>query len=97
MRTSKHKKISNLSDEELAALKTLKSNNNIVVYKANKGNCIVILDKDAYMRKAEEILKGKQFEPLSNDKFHREREQFNKYIFSLFKKGIIDNKLRFQL
>ena len=49
------------------------------------------------MRKAEEILKGKQFEPLSNDKFHREREQeFNKYAFSLFKKGIIDNKLRFQ-
>ena len=50
------------------------------------------------MRKAEEILKGKQFEPLSNDKFHREREQeLNKHIFSLFKKGVIDNKLRFQL
>ena len=50
------------------------------------------------MRKAEHILKGKQFEPLNNDKFHREREQeFNKYIFSLFKKGVIDNKLRFQL
>lgn len=48
MRTSKHKKISNLSDEELAALKSLKSNNNIVICKADKGNCIVILDKEAY-------------------------------------------------
>ena len=98
MRTSKHKKISNLSDEELAALKTLKLNNNIVICKADKGNCIVILNKDAYMRKAENILKGKQFVPLDNEKFHREREQeLNKYIFSLFKKGVIDNKLHFQL
>ena len=31
MRTSKHKKISNLSDEELAVLKSLNSNNNIRV------------------------------------------------------------------
>ncbi|CAF1439256.1 unnamed protein product [Rotaria sordida] len=98
IRTSKHKKISNLSDEELAALKSLKSNNNIVICKADKGNCIVILDKEAYMKKADDILKGEQFEPLNNDKFHREREEeLNKYIFSLFKKGVIDNKLRYQL
>ncbi|CAF5112568.1 unnamed protein product, partial [Rotaria sp. Silwood1] len=50
------------------------------------------------MKKAEEILKGKQFEPLNNDKFHREQEEkLNKYIFSLFKQGVIDNKLRYQL
>ncbi|CAF2086784.1 unnamed protein product [Rotaria magnacalcarata] len=98
MHTSKHKKISNLSDEELAALKSLKSNNNIVICKADKGNCIVILDKEAYMEKAEDVLKGKQFEPLRNDKFHRKREEkLNKYIFSLFKQGVIDNKLRYQL
>ncbi|CAF4600906.1 unnamed protein product [Rotaria sp. Silwood2] len=98
IRTSKHKKISNLSKEELTALKSLKSNNNIIICKADKGNSIVILDKEIYMKKAEEILKGKQFEPLNNDKFHREQEEkLNKYIFSLFKKGVIDNKLRYQL
>ncbi|CAF3538239.1 unnamed protein product [Rotaria sp. Silwood1] len=98
IRTSKHKKISNLSKEELAALKSLKSNNNIIICKADKGNSIVILDKETYMKKAEEILKGKQFEPLNNDKFHREQEEkLNKYIFSLFKQGVIDNKLRYQL
>ena len=75
MRISKHKKISNLSDEEPAALKSLKSNNNIVICKADKGNCIAILDKEAYMKKAEDILKGQQFKPLSNDKFHRERRR----------------------
>ena len=98
MRTSKHKKLSNLSDEEVAALKTLKSNNSIVICKADEGNCIVILDKEAYMRKAEDILKEKQFVPINNDKLHREPEQeLNKYIFSSFKQGVIDNKLRFQL
>jgi hypothetical protein len=98
IRTSKHKKISNLSDEELAALKSLKSNNKIVICKAAKGNCIVILDKEAYMRKAEDILKGEQFQQLSNDKFHRVREgELNKYIYSLFKEGVIDEKLRYQL
>ncbi|CAF3828851.1 unnamed protein product [Rotaria sp. Silwood1] len=64
IRASKHKKLSNLSDEELAALKSLKSNTNTVICKADKGSCIVILDKEAYMKKAEDILKGEQFEPL---------------------------------
>ncbi|CAF4132797.1 unnamed protein product, partial [Rotaria sordida] len=85
-------------DEELAALKSLKSNNNIVICKADKGNYIVILDKEAYMKKAEDILKGDQFELLINDKFHRKwEEELNKYIFSLFKEGTLDNKLRSQL
>jgi sugar-specific transcriptional regulator TrmB len=98
MRTSKHKKISNLSDEELVALKSLKSNNNIVICKADKGNCIVILDKESYIKKAEEILQGKQFEVLNSKNFHREREnELNKYIHSLFKEGVIDNKLRHKL
>jgi sugar-specific transcriptional regulator TrmB len=98
MRTSKHKKIRNLSDEELSALKSLKSNNNIVICKADKGNCIVILDKESYMSKAEEILKGKQFEMLKDDKFHRKREEeLNRYVYSLLKEGVIDRKLRFQL
>jgi hypothetical protein len=98
MRTSKRKKIRNLSDEELAALKSLKSNESIVICKADKGNCIVILDKESYIEKAEEILKGKQFEMLRDDKFHRKREEeLNRYVFSLFKEGIIDQKLRYHL
>ncbi|CAF1536028.1 unnamed protein product, partial [Rotaria sordida] len=86
MSTSKHKKIRNLSDEELVALKSLKSNKSIVICKADKGNSIVILDREIYMKKAEEILKGEQFQLLNNDKCHREREtELNKYIFSLVK------------
>ncbi|CAF1378830.1 unnamed protein product [Adineta ricciae] len=98
MRASKHKKINNLSDEELVALKSLKSNKNIVICKADKGNSIVILDREVYIKKAEDILKGEQFQQLDNDKFHQEREdELNKYISSLHKDKIIDSKLRYQL
>ncbi|CAF5011502.1 unnamed protein product [Rotaria sp. Silwood1] len=98
MRTSKHKKINNLSDEELAALKSLKLNNNIVICKADKGNSIVILDREVYMKKAEDILKGEQFEQLNSDTFHLEREEeLNKYILSLYNDNVIDSKLRHQL
>jgi hypothetical protein len=98
MRTSKHKKINNLSDEELAALKSLKSNNNIIICKADKGNSIVILDREVYMKKAEDILKGKQFVQLDSDKFHLEREEeLNTYILSLLNEKVIDNKLRYRL
>jgi hypothetical protein len=97
-KTSKHKKIKNLSDEELAALKSLRSNNNIVICKADKGNSIVILDREVYRKKAEDILKGKQFEELKNDKFYLEREgELNKYILSLYNEKVIDTKLRHQL
>ena len=98
MRSSKNKKMSNLSLEELEALKALKSYKNIFICKADKGNCIVVLDRETYMSKSEEILKGKQFVPLKDESFHRKREEeLNKYIYSLFKEGIIDKKLRYQL
>ena len=98
IRTAKKKKFSNLSDEELAAIKTLKSNKNIVISKADKGNAIVILDRETYLQKAEQILKGNQFKVLNNNNYHQEKEnELNKYIYSLYKEGTIDKKLRFQL
>jgi hypothetical protein len=81
MRISRHKKISNLSDDELKALKSLKSNDKIVICKADKGNCIVILDKESYRKKAEEILKVEQFEKLNSEKFHREKEENVEQIY----------------
>ena len=98
MSASKNKKIRNLSDEELSALKSLKSNKNIVICKSDKGNSVVILDREAYLKKAEDILKGEQFQQLDSDKCHLEREELlNKYILSLHKDKIIDSKLRHQL
>ncbi|CAF2071453.1 unnamed protein product [Rotaria magnacalcarata] len=98
MKSCKKKKFSNLSDDELKALKSLKSNKNIVIVKADKGNSIIVLDKESYLKKAEEILKGNQLQEITNKNYHQEREnELNKYIYSLLKDGIIDQKLRFRL
>ena len=45
MKTVRTKRIRNISDEELSALKSLKFNKNIVICKTEQKNCIVILDK----------------------------------------------------
>ena len=47
----KHKSISNLSIKKKKALKNLRDDTNIVITKADKGNCTVIIDKDKYEEK----------------------------------------------
>ena len=44
------------ADEELEALKSLQEDNSIVILKPDIGNGIVILDKDDYRKKIDEIL-----------------------------------------
>ena len=47
----------NLSDEEFTALENLSKNNNLVVQKADKGNSVVLVDRDVYVNYMENILK----------------------------------------
>ena len=48
---------SNLSKNEFESLCKLKNENNLVIQKADKGNTIVILDKDSYLKSVETLLK----------------------------------------
>ena len=47
----KNKSVPNLSIKERKALKNLRNDINIVITKADKGNCTVIIDKDKYEEK----------------------------------------------
>ena len=47
----------NLNKDEFESLCKLKNENNIVIQKADKGNFIVILDKDSYLKLVETLLK----------------------------------------
>ena len=59
----------NLSSNEFTALKNLANNNNLVIQKADKGNCIVILDKDVYLQNVESIISDTtKFEPVTFSK-----------------------------
>ena len=53
----KNKSIPNLSIKERKALKNLRNDTNIMITKADKGNCTVIIDKDKYEEKIFKLLK----------------------------------------
>ena len=46
----------NLSDEEFKALQNLSKNINLVVQKSDKGNSVLIFDKDIYIKHTEYFL-----------------------------------------
>ena len=48
---------SDLSKDEFESLCKLKNENNLVILKAGKGNTIVSLDKDSYLKSDETLLK----------------------------------------
>ena len=55
-----------LSNEEFEALKTLSKNCNLVIQKADKGNSVVIVEKDVYLRHMKTIISDhNKFEKIS--------------------------------
>ena len=51
----------NLSPEELEALKQLRSDNSLVIKKADKGSTVVIINRDDYIAKVERQLNNSKF------------------------------------
>ena len=50
----------NISTDEQRTLKELKKDNNRVILTADKGVCLVVMDKEEYIKKAEELLNHQQ-------------------------------------
>ena len=57
----------NISKEELKALKELKLDNNRLILTADKGVALVVIDKDEYIKKAEDLLKEKTYKKIAED------------------------------
>ena len=56
----------NLSKEELTALTNLSKNKDIIVQKSDKGNSVVIVDKDTYIKRMENLLSDqRKFEKVT--------------------------------
>ena len=58
---------SNLSKAEVSAISELKSNENIVIAPADKGNAAVIMDREDYTKKARDIIEYHPFERVKRD------------------------------
>ena len=83
----------NLSNEEFEALKNLPANCNLVIQKADKGNSVVLVEKDVYIRYIEKILddatkfeKVKIEKEILNFSINHERRT-NDHLKSLEKSG----------
>ena len=94
----KHKNIPNLSIKEKKALKNLRDDTNIVITKADKGNCTVIIDKDKYEEKIFKLLNDKDtYVILKNDLKKNIERKLNKFIFELYKIDSLSQKEYFYL
>ena len=86
----------NLSKEELAALTNLSKNKDIVIQKADKGNSVVIVDKDTYIKRMENLLSDqRKFEKvtLKNDAFLNFVVNQKKRIDTIFKNLVDSNSM----
>ena len=78
----------NLSKEELTALTNLSKNKDIIIQKSDKGNSVVIVDKDTYIKRMENLLSDqRKFEKvtLKNDAFLNFVVNQEKRIDNIFK------------
>ena len=94
----KHKSIPNLSIKEKKPLKNLRDDTNIVITKADKGNCTVIINKDKYEEKIFKLLNDKdKYVILKNDLKKNIERKINKFIFELYKIDRLFQKEHFYL
>ena len=80
-----------LSKEGLTALTNISKNKDIIIQKSYKGNSIVIVDKDTYIKRMENILSDqRKFEKvaLKNDSFLNFVVNQEKRIDTIFKKPV---------
>ena len=85
----------NLSDEEFKALQNLSKNTNLVIQKPDKGNSVVILDKDIHIKRMESVLSNKaKFEKVDTKKgllnfTVNHEKRINEYLRSLKSSGAL--------
>ena len=62
-----NKRQANMSKEELKALKELKIDNNRLILTADKGVALVVIDKQEYIKKAEDLLQESSYKKITDD------------------------------
>ena len=93
----KHRSIPNLSIKEKKVLKNVRDDTNIVITKADKGNCTVIIDKKN-TKKIFKFLNDKDtYVILKNDLTKNIERKLNKFIFDLYKIDRLSQKDYFYL
>ena len=83
----------NLSSEDFKTLKGLAKRDNLIITRADKGNCTVILDKDDYEEKILRLLAGNNtYLQLKRNPTKSLERNVNKYIYDLFKNDLLSQR-----
>ncbi|CAF4139229.1 unnamed protein product, partial [Rotaria sordida] len=85
--------IPNLSSEENKAISNLLNDKSIIIFKADKGNVIVILNKQNYINKENELLNGKNvFKKISSNLTEKREQLLINFLLKLKRNKIINEK-----
>ncbi len=88
----------NLTPGEDKALKTLAKEEDIVILPADKGKCVVVLNKKDYDSKCKELLKDtKTYKPLGYNPTSGYRKRVVDFVNELESEGTIDSNLKYKL
>ncbi len=83
----------NLTDAEHRALEELSKDTTIIITKADKGNAVVIQNKDDYLNKVHSLLtSGGKFNQLNGDETVKRETRLHNYLLKLNKDDEIDDE-----
>ena len=77
----------NITREEQRALRELKKDYTRVILTADKGLCLVVLDKDEYIKKAEELLKEITYKIIPTDPTNRQKNKLIQILKKIKEEG----------
>ena len=80
----------NLTREEYKALEELKKNKNRMILTADKGVSIVVIDKEEYIRKSEELLRQPTYKPIPTDPTNKYKSKLITLLKKITTEGGID-------
>ncbi|KAI8495111.1 hypothetical protein Bbelb_270970 [Branchiostoma belcheri] len=89
---------SNITREERTALKDLATNQDILILPADKGRCTVVLDREQYDRKVQDLLGDKDtYTSLKKDPTNKFKGKISSALKKLQTEGVLDRPSYLQL
>ena len=86
----------NISNNDRHALKSLRNNQNLIIKKADKGGCIVILDSNDYVKKITALLSDSQtYSSIDNIDLNKKKSEVDVIINKLFESNFISKRQKF--
>ena len=82
----------NITKEEQKALKELKKDTNRVILTADKGTCLVVMDKEEYISKAQELLKEETYRILPEDPPSKQKNKLIQLLKKIKTEGGINEE-----